>query len=249
FYAGACNPCHALVVDDVAEHNAVGFSGTNASGDVAVVRSQWRDNAVGIVPNSLDTEPRAPQDGMTIAGNLVADSSGRGAPRSGEFGGLTGTGIALVGVLDDVVVNNRVEGSAASGIVVTPNPGIESRVRAAQRNRVEGNVVVHSASHDLVWADANATDANCFARNTFRTSAPRAIERAAPCAGAATAKLTRGALSSARVFARPEHRPRRKPRQTPAPAPRPDMPDAATAPARPATAEPSIAVDPAQLPV
>jgi len=40
FYIGRCDPCHALVTDVLAERNAVGFSGTNASGDLAIVNSE-----------------------------------------------------------------------------------------------------------------------------------------------------------------------------------------------------------------
>ena len=34
FYIGQCNPCHALITDVVAEYNQLGYSGTNASGDL-----------------------------------------------------------------------------------------------------------------------------------------------------------------------------------------------------------------------
>ena len=39
-----------------AEHNALGYSGTNAGGNLQIVRSMWRFNWAGIVPNTLDTE-------------------------------------------------------------------------------------------------------------------------------------------------------------------------------------------------
>jgi hypothetical protein len=32
FYIGACNPCDAVITDVLAEHNALGYSGTNAGG-------------------------------------------------------------------------------------------------------------------------------------------------------------------------------------------------------------------------
>ena len=60
FYIGQCNPCHAVVTGVLAEHNALGFSGTNASGDLAIVNSEWRYNMSGIVPNTLDSERLAP---------------------------------------------------------------------------------------------------------------------------------------------------------------------------------------------
>ena len=44
FYIGACNPCDAVITDVLAEHNALGFSGTNAGGNLAIVNSEWREN-------------------------------------------------------------------------------------------------------------------------------------------------------------------------------------------------------------
>ena len=38
FYIGQCNPCHALITDVVSEHNQLGYSGTNSSGDLFIVR-------------------------------------------------------------------------------------------------------------------------------------------------------------------------------------------------------------------
>ena len=61
FYIGACNPCDTVITDVLAEHNALGYSGTNSSGNLAIVNSEWRENLAGIVPNTLDSEPFAPQ--------------------------------------------------------------------------------------------------------------------------------------------------------------------------------------------
>ena len=58
----------ALVTDVLAENNAVGFSGTNASGDLRIINSEWRYNMGGIVPNTLDSELLPPQGDIVIAG-------------------------------------------------------------------------------------------------------------------------------------------------------------------------------------
>ena len=71
FYIGQCFPCHALITDSLAEWNGIGYSGTNAGGDLLATRSVWRHNRVGIVPNSGTGEEGYPQHGMTIAGNTV----------------------------------------------------------------------------------------------------------------------------------------------------------------------------------
>ena len=53
----------------------MGYSGTNAGGDLAIVNSEWRDNMAGIVPNTLDSEANPPQRDVLIAGNYVHDNN------------------------------------------------------------------------------------------------------------------------------------------------------------------------------
>ncbi len=248
FYIGACRPCHAVVNSVVAESNAVGFSGTNASGDLTVEASEWRHNGVGISPNTLDDEPLPPQDGMVIVGNRVTGGPTASTPQSVEFGGLDGTGVALVGVLDDLVAKNRLSGQRRAGIVVAPNPGIESPFRPSLRDQIRANVVERSGSWDLVLASANAGDGNCFQQNRFRVSAPVDLEGDAPCDGAAPAGLARGAVSLSVLFHRSTRHPISLPKVRGAPA-QPNMPGPLTAPARPAVGDPSTAVDAAAIPL
>ncbi len=58
------------ITDVTAEYNQLGYSGTNAGGDLFIVRSVWRNNRTGIVPNSLDFEALAPQGHATYRGQL-----------------------------------------------------------------------------------------------------------------------------------------------------------------------------------
>jgi len=246
-YVGACNPCHALVTDDVAEHNAVGFLATNASGDVLVARSRWRRNRIGIAATSSDLEPMPPQDGLVIAGNEVTGGRPADAPRPAELDPLDGAGVAVVGTLDDVVTRNRVDGAARYGIIVTSSPSLDGRQRPSLRNRVQANAVRRSGAADLVLAAASPDSGNCFARNQFGTSEPADLEHAAPCEGRASATVGEGALSGTGLFGRRAVPRGLSSRQTP-PAPRePGLPDAARAAAHPATAEPSTPVDPAAV--
>ncbi len=247
FYVGACNPCHAVLVDVIAEKNAVGFSGTNASGDLAVLASRWRANGLGIVPNSLDDEPLPPQDSMVIAGNQISGKPSATTPRSVEFGALEETGIALIGVLDDVVTHNRVSGQARAGIVIAPNPGIESPFWPSLRNQVRANVVERSGTADLVLAGSSPGQGNCFQQNRFRTSAPIDLEQAVPCDRTGSGDLASGAIPLSRLFM-PSRSRRATPRQNAPTAPnQPDMPGALTTPPRPAIAEPSTVPNPDQL--
>ncbi len=227
----------------VAEHNAVGFSGTNASGDLTVANSRWRANGIGILPNTLDDEPLAPQDGMVIASNQVFGAPNKATPRSLEFNGLDGTGIALVGALDDLVVQNRISGQATYGIVVTPNPGIQSQLRPSLRNQVRDNAIEGSNATDLVLVGASPDQGNCFEQNQFRRSAPLDLERAAPCRGTGSGELAAGSIPVDRLFSRPRSVRNANARTVPAASAQPNMPRSVTAATRPATDEPSIVVE------
>ncbi len=67
----------------IAEHNALGYSGTNAGGDLYLVDSIWRRNMAGIVPNTLDTELLPPQREATVRGHLIENSNSSSGAGSG----------------------------------------------------------------------------------------------------------------------------------------------------------------------
>jgi hypothetical protein len=79
-YVGQCRPCNVVIRASVAENNAIGYYGTNASTNVWVVESVFRGNRLGITPNSQDAEMLSPQKGATIAANLVEDNDNPNAP-------------------------------------------------------------------------------------------------------------------------------------------------------------------------
>ncbi len=97
FYIGQCYPCNAVVTDVVSEANGLGFSGTNAGGELYLINSVYRDNMGGIVPNSLDTELLPPQREAHIAGNLVIDNNNAEAPTKGLARLAWGEGIVIGG--------------------------------------------------------------------------------------------------------------------------------------------------------
>ena len=74
-YVGQCYPCDAVVTDVISEHNGLGYSGTNAGGNLVIVNSTWRNNRAGIVPNSGSYELCYPQRDATIVGNIVHDNN------------------------------------------------------------------------------------------------------------------------------------------------------------------------------
>jgi hypothetical protein len=114
-----------------------------------------------------------------------------------------------------------------------------------QENRVVGNAVSGSGIADLALGSLQPDLAglgNCFSDNTIETSAPLDLEALAPCEGTPTATdWTAGALDLVSLITS-ERPPSVDYREAPTPEPpdQPNMPDAATAPARPATDVPFV---------
>lgn len=221
-YVGRCKPCNALVTDSETELNHVGIELTNAGGDVVVRDSVARRNRVGIQVNSLTKERAAPQVGMLIEGNAVADNQEPGAPRGSEG---FGAGIVINGGRENVVRDNRVSGHDAVGIVVVDNPDYASEDNRVERNRLAGNRL------DLALQSAAGGSAgNCFVGNRPEHTLPARLEQVAVCGRSVDVGTAR-------------YRPLRSPpqvdyRTVPAPPRQPTMPGARTAPAQPAVGEP-----------
>lgn len=181
FYIGQCDPCDAVIDHVISEHNGLGYSGTNASGNLYIVDSIWRRNRVGIVPNSLDSELLPPQHSAVIAGNLVYDNNNADTPAIDAALLAMGNGILIAGGNDNLVTKNRVLDQDLVGIGVVPSP--DETIWIANRNRVVDNFVRDGRAFDLGFLGG---DGNCFADNDFETSAPEAIEVAVPCDAPAT---------------------------------------------------------------
>jgi plastocyanin len=115
FYIGQCYPCNAVVTDVVSEANGLGFSGTNAGGDLYLVNSVYRDNMGGIVPNSLDSELLPPQREAYIGGNLVIDNNNADSPTKGLARLAWGEGIVTGGGIGNVVEKNLVVNTTDTG--------------------------------------------------------------------------------------------------------------------------------------
>ncbi len=235
FYIGQCYPCRAVIRDVVAERNGLGYSGTNAGGDLYIVRSVWRDNMAGIVPNSLDSELDPPARENVIAGNLVVGNSNPDAPAgAAEYAGF-GNGIILAGTVGDRVERNLVLNHDRYGILVTSN--LDERWYFSSRAEVRGNVVGGSGLADLALAGP-AGEGNCFEGNLVDSSAPPGLHAFYGCGGlrlpmGSDLSATLGSLAYV-IEAGAGDFPHGDWRTTPAPPPQADMPDAATAPARPA---------------
>lgn len=184
FYIGECFPCDAVIHDVVAEENAIGYSGTNAGGNLVIRDSVWRGNALGIVPNTLDGEERPPQRGATFKNNVVDSNNGRTVPGAGWGALFWGVGIALAGGQGNVVTGNTVTNNALVGVVIAPIP--DRNLWVPSGNVIWGNTVTHDAElypdgYDLGQGAASGTN-NCWADNTFGNSQPPQIQDVWSCA-------------------------------------------------------------------
>lgn len=178
-YVGQCDPCNTVVDRVTMENNAIGYYGTNASGNVYVVNSLFTGNRLGMTPNSQLQELLSPQRETYVVGNVVTDNDNPNTPpvARGFFGG----GIAVGGGASNYIARNYVAGHDVYGIgVVELNPFDPTG------NTIEGNVVENNTVDILFLPNQTATssEGNCFAGNTFGTSAPEGIEQLYPCDGA-----------------------------------------------------------------
>lgn len=169
FYIGQCDPCHAVVTKVISRHNAVGFSGTNASGDLVIEDSEWSGNMVGIVPNTLDAEALAPQHGVTIRNNVVRSNHDRTAPSKPRLYAFFGYGIVLLGGNANEVHDNLVSDHPNVGIAVAPS--VDENLWIGGGNHVFRNTVSGSGLADLALV-APVAGGNCFEANIATTTLP-----------------------------------------------------------------------------
>ena len=147
-YIGACRDCQALVDHALVENNALGYSGTNAGGNLVVQNSTFRRNGIGIAPSSFATDDLPPpQDGACDAGmntsplptfastsmqhctifqnNVIADNNNLTTPANATIQGAPwGIGVEWPGLYGDLVQNNKISGNPNFGIFAfeAPNP-------------------------------------------------------------------------------------------------------------------------------
>ena len=178
FYIGQCYPCRTIIRNVVAEHNGLGFSGTNAGGALYLVSSVWRHNRAGIVPSSLDVELDPPQREAVYAANLVYSNTNRKAPAILLNAIALGNGILLAGSVRDTVERNVVLDHEGHGIIAAPI--LDRNYYGPVANVIRNNLVLGSGRADLANGGFGAAG-NCFAGNDHRTSAPIALELVQGC--------------------------------------------------------------------
>jgi plastocyanin len=254
FYIGGCQPCDAVITDVLSEWNGLGYSGTNAGGNLLIVNSTWRHNRAGIVPNSGSYEPNAPQRGNTIVGNLVYDNNNGKTPAIDISITAMGNGILSAGGSDNVIERNRVWKHNTGGIAIITYPEGNGYTWKAVNNKVRENIVSDSGLFDIgYWYGDEKPDAhdNCFADNQYATTAPSDLEAVAPCEGTGTLDFTKNPLPLGQLATndgKPGSVDYRKADLPPVPD-QPNMPDADTAKGNPAIDVPvKIDVDSIKVP-
>lgn len=254
FYIGQCTNCRAVITDSVSEWNGLGYSGTNAGGDLYLVNSVWRFNRAGIVPNSETGEKLYPQRRVTIAGNTVYSNNNIKTPAIDIATTAVGNGILVAAGHEDLVEHNLVYDHDIYGIGLIPLPEKvldPSNTKAvnfeAVGNTIRGNTVSESRIADLGLVPsiekANDPMGNCFSDNTYITTSPENLESIVPCDGKA-APFTANLAQFVELFTadKPKEVSYKTSPLPPLPV-LPNMPNAATAPAKPANVGVPMKVD------
>ena len=148
FYVGACPACGVIVDAVHGVDSAEGYSGTN-SGDVVIENSEFDHNRDGFDTNSQNNddapspqEGTCPHDGVNphpptktqrihscwvFEDNYVHDNNNPNVPAAGvEYNIPTGTGLSIYGGRHDIVTHNRFVNNGAWGILLAPEPDMET---------------------------------------------------------------------------------------------------------------------------
>jgi hypothetical protein len=175
-YLGACPDCNATISHALAENNAIGYSGTNSGGRLVVQDSLFRNNGVGVVPNSLPNDAPPPQLGTCDAGSNTSPTptiASTGVARCTVFrrnrivsnGNITtpansttaqipwGIGLLLLGAYGDLVTSNVITGNPNFGLLGIENPVPFPPTPKTLYFQLSGNKVVNNTISGGKYAD------------------------------------------------------------------------------------------------
>jgi hypothetical protein len=192
FYVGASPPQDnpkTTRLDHLDGHeNVLGYSGTN-SRYITIEDSDFYNNGVGVVPNTLDSEPFEPSaDGEIRNNNIFWNNFNYFLPNSrvktvsdglGQLGTLTiqyptGAGVVLLGTTGWKIENNNIFGNFEWGAAVISDPFNDGNNAVPFDNQFLNNQMGRNGT------DTNAVDffnqgsgsGNCFSGNTSSTFDP-----------------------------------------------------------------------------
>lgn len=206
FYIGATpmqsNPKPTRLDHLEAYENVLGYSGTN-SRYVTIEDSDWYNNGIGIVPNTLDSEPFEPTGDSVIQNNNVfwnnfnyflpnsrvkTVSDGLGTIGTATLQYPTGVGVALFGADGWTVKNNNIFGNFKWGAAAFSDPFNEGDNATSKNNQFLDNQMGRGGTDTNAvdfWVDGSGSG-NCFSGNDTSTFDP------SPTAGVTTAQLYPG---------------------------------------------------------
>jgi hypothetical protein len=178
-------PLRTTIRNVVGWGSVIGYTGTN-SRYVTISRSQFFNNAVGMAPNSLDSEKFPPNEQNVFSGNRVFWNNFdvyRGRPpykpnRAEQFVYPPGIGLFLLSGRDNLVEGNQIYGNQLAGLGIAQNPFLKRPADGEmQRNRFNANAFGLGGQdrngRDLVYTGNGV--GNCFTQNTgIQTSMPAA---------------------------------------------------------------------------
>jgi hypothetical protein len=141
YYVGACPDCNVTLDRAHGAFSDLGYSGTNSGGHLIVENSEFDHNQSGFVTNSQNNDDApSPQDGAcpgggtgptgshscwVFRGNYVHDNNNPNVPTFGPAAlAPVGSGVVIAGGRNDTVIDNRVTGNGAWGILAIPFPDI-----------------------------------------------------------------------------------------------------------------------------
>ncbi|HEY1737786.1 MAG TPA: plastocyanin/azurin family copper-binding protein [Acidimicrobiia bacterium] len=258
FYIGQCRNCRSTITDSVGEWSGIGYSGTNAGGDLILANNTFHDNRVGIVPNSESGEELSPQRDVVIVGNRVYSNNNIKTPAIDIAVTAEGNGILVAGGNDDLVEHNLVYDHSEYGIGVIPLPekvlspsdpksqNFEPSNNTVRDNNVSGSTVADIAL--VLYTNPKDPAKNCFANNTYATSSPAHLEQLVPCGGPASSAFVADIATLAKLFL--GNKPKEVDYKTAPLPPLPtqaNMPNPTTAPARPANSGLPVKIDVASI--
>ena len=198
FYIGQTppqdKPKQTLVRNVEGWGSPIGFSATNMR-YVTITKSRFYNNAVGIVPNALDSEKFPPDEHNVIVDNDIFwnnlnfhEGNPPFKPREEGTAALVpiGTGILLLGGRDHRIEDNRIYGNFLGGIaaidsILLADPATNTLDRNVIRNNRFGLNGTDVNGYDVVY-DGSGSD-NCFTLGATDTTFPADRSTIATCSG------------------------------------------------------------------
>jgi hypothetical protein len=196
------NPIQTIVRNVDGWGSPIGFSATNMR-YVTITKSRFYNNAIGIVPNALDSEKFPPPESNVITDNDIFWNNfnfHKGHPpfkvRTDGTAVLApvGTGILLLGGRGHLIEKNRIYGNwltgvaAIDGILLQKNPAAISLDRNTVRDNQFGLGGTDLNGRDYAY-DGSGSD-NCFSLAGVGVTEPADKSTFANCTGANGLNMT-----------------------------------------------------------